>query len=348
LHWRRAFQVATLAVLAGCGHGDAFQAATPHPSGPLVPGPVARLTYSIGRDRSSSWSPQGIVYTNENVVSVVRGWCLGVLPDSGGSRTHLWCDTPPDSQVAYDWAAESPGGRLAYVRAAGLPLSISPGWWWVMVSDDGEPRHGVPLVPVVLTPPGGPPLQSVEQLRWLDSTRLVWVGDHAFFGAPCRGCPIDTIASGRILLTMDTRGDTLPTVLAGTDYATSVAVRGNDEIFYTRGGDARVFRRVVSTGVTTVVWDFTASGIVRDVQVAGDRLVAIIGGAVSFAYDGTFGDSLQSDAGGDLVVADLATGAEQRLSLPFPVRHPALSADGRHVVVETALAPEDLYLVALP
>ena len=80
---RRAFQVATFAVLAGCGHGEAFQAADPHAQGPLAPGVVARLTYSAGRDRAAAWSARGLLYTYEDVVSTMRGWCLGMLPDSG-------------------------------------------------------------------------------------------------------------------------------------------------------------------------------------------------------------------------------------------------------------------------
>jgi len=341
-------------VLAGCGHGDAFQVATAHPTGPLVPGPVALLTYSSGRSHSPAWAADGILYTyQDSVGGPAQQWCLGRLPPTGGSRVAQWCEVVPDSQIAYDWAATSPTGRLAYLRAAGHPRALAPDSWWVMVADGGNPWYGAPTTRVLITLPGAPAQQGVEQLRWLDSTRLVWVADTRVVGSPCRGCPVDTVASGRMLVTQDV-GRTVsanlaaPIVLAGTDYATSVAVRGGDELFFTLGGDARVYRRAVSTGATTVVWDFGVPDVVRDVQIAGDRMVAILGGAVSFGYDASAGDSLQRDGGGDIVVVDLVSGVVQVIALPFPVRHPALSPDGRQVVVETGTKPEALYLVALP
>ena len=344
---RGALMAATAAVLAGCGHGEPFRPVDYHPVEPLVPGSFARLTYDPGRDQSSSWSSGGILYTYEQQTGGFRSWCLGLLPGTGGSRTRSWCTLVTDSQIAFDWAAES-GGRLAYLRAAGRPFAMTPVTWSVTVSEDGDPGHGAALSPVVVTVPGAPGLQAAEQLRWLDSTSLVWVGAIRFVGRPCLGCPVDTVTSGRVLLMQDIRQPGLPVVLPGTDYATSVAVRGPDEVLYTRGGDAHIYRLVLSTGASTTFQDLTAYGIVRDVQVSGDLLVAIVGGTVSFGLDPLLGDSAQADAGGNLLVLDLATGASTLLTQSISVRYPALAPDGRRVTVQSAATPEDVFLVALP
>ena len=329
MHARGALIVVLAAVAAGCGHGEPFSSVDYHPLEPHVPGVVARLTYSAMRDQSTSWSPQGIYYTYEQPTGVFRSWCLGVLPATGGSRSES-------------------GGRLAYLRAAGVPFAIAPVTYAVTVAADGNPLHGVPLSPVVVAPPGSVPLQGAEQLRWIDSTRLVWVGTIQFAGAPCRGCPIDTVSSGRVLLTQDIRQPGLPAALPGTDYATSVAVRGPDELLFTRGGDTRVYRMVLSTGAVSVLYDLSAHGIVRDIQVVGDKAVLVAGGNVSWGFSTLLGDSAQSDLGGNPVILHLSLGAVMPLSLGFAVRYPALDAGGTLMTVQTGATPEDLWLVALP
>ena len=347
MHARGALIVVMAAAAAGCGHGEPFSNVDYHPVEPHVPGVVARLTYSTMRDQSTSWSPHGIYYTYEQPTGVFRSWCLGLLPATGGSRSRSWCPIVPDTQVAYNWAIES-GGRLAYLRAAGVPFAIAPVTWSVTVAADGNPLHGVPLSPVVVAPPGSVPLQGAEQLRWIDSTRLVWVGTIQFAGAPCRGCAIDTVSSGRVLLTQDIRQPGLPTALPGTDYATSVAVRGPDELLFTRGGDARIYRMVLSTGAVTVLHDLSAHGIARDIQVVGDKAVLVAGGNVSWGFSTLLGDSAQDDLGGNPVIVHLSLGAVIPLSLGFPVRYPALDAGGSLMTVQTGAMPEDLWLVAIP
>ena len=139
---RRAFHAATLAVLAACGHGDPFQVPDPRATGPLTPGPLARLTYSAGRDQAAAWGRApagGIYYTLEDVDSPTRGWCLGLLPDSGGSRLATWCErTSPDSQAAFDEASPGPGGALAFLRAIGFRFAPTPSDWALMVAPDGR------------------------------------------------------------------------------------------------------------------------------------------------------------------------------------------------------------------
>ena len=75
---------------------------------------------------------------------------------------------------------------------------------------------------------------------------------------------------------------TSPVVLPGTDFASGVSPGPtSDEVYYTLNGDTRVYRRVLSTGDQSVVHDFGAAGIARDVHVAGGRLTAVVGGRVN-------------------------------------------------------------------
>ena len=347
---RRTFLTATLAVLAGCGHGEAFRAPDPWARGPLVPGAIARLTYSAGRDQSPAWRADGsgILYTFEDVTTGVRGWCLGVLPADGGSRTLSRCGLQrADSVYAYDWAAESPDGRIAALRAISLRFAFGPYDWALVVAPGTDPAAGTRVVSIPFTSTTGLLVQGLSQVRWLDPATLIMVGERRFVGAPCRGCAVDTVATGRMLLTIPASGGT-PAVVAGTDYATSVAVRTSDEIFLTRGGDSRIYRRALAAGVTTAVWDFGPGQIARDVPVAGERLVAVVGGQVTWGLDPNVGDSTQVDGGGVLAVVELTSGTVQTLDPGFAVRRPALSADGRRAVVETGAGPADLYLMQLP
>jgi len=95
-----------------------------------------------------------------------------------------------------------------------------------------------------------------------------------------------------------------------------------------------VYRRVLSTGDQSVVHDFGAAGIARDVQTAGGRLTAIVGGRVHFESDAILGP-VQWDSGGFVHVVDLGTGAdvalpdEQRL-----FRRPVLAPGGDRLVAE--------------
>lgn len=346
----RTFLTAGFAVLAGCGHGEPFRAPDPLAQGPLVPGAVARLTYSAGRDQSPSWRPDGsgILYTFEQVDRPKRDWCIGWIPSESGSRTASWCEPAhADTLFAYDWAAEGPDGSVAFLRSATYEFAVTAGDFWILVAPGGDLTRSARVADVGRTLPGGPTVNSAEQLRWLDATRLVWVAQRRFVGKRCRVCLVDTTASGRLLLVLDVPGGGV-SALPGTDYATSVAVRGPGAIVFTRGGDSRAFEMDLGSGTTGVLHDFGPGRTARDLQVAGDRLLAVVGGVTTFAYDSAVGDTVQVDSGGDLMVVDLSTGAETPVPLPFLVRYPALTPDGRRAVVETAVRPEDLYLVVLP
>ena len=138
-------------------------------------------------------------------------------------------------------------------------------------------------------------------------------------------------------------------MLPGSDQASSVAVAGSDTVYYTTNGDSRVYRLVLSTEAITVVHDFGLAGIARDVQVAGGRLVAVVGGSVSFDNDPLIGP-VQRDGGGTLYLVSLATGVQRALTSGVELfRHPALSPAGDRLVTEMITGgSSEIWAVRLP
>ena len=80
--------------------------------------------------------------------------------------------------------------------------------------------------------------------------------------------------------------------------------------------------------------DFVAGNIVRDVQVRGTSLVAVVGRSVLYRFEDAHG-YVQRDEGGDLVFVDLGSGGAALFSTDSVLfRHPMISPDGSRVVVE--------------
>jgi hypothetical protein len=118
-------------------------------------------------------------------------------------------------------------------------------------------------------------------------------------------------------------------------------------VYFTVNGDSRVFRLALASGSLDVVHDFGLGGIVRDVQIVGNRLVVVVGGNVSFTTDPPLGPT-QRDGGGPIVLVDLSTGGERMLA-DSTWRHPALSPDGTRVVAELMSGrTTDLWLLEVP
>jgi hypothetical protein len=144
-------------------------------------------------------------------------------------------------------------------------------------------------------------------------------------------------------------------VIPGTRNASSLALGGSpDAIYFTLGGDTRVFRRALSSGAVTAIFDFGPAGIARDIQVTDNRLFAVVGGAVSFGYEALLGFNVQRDGGGQLHLVDLATGHDSVLpdrvnGIPLFFRRPALSPSGRRLVAEVVTGSvADLWMFDVP
>jgi hypothetical protein len=79
-------------------------------------------------------------------------------------------------------------------------------------------------------------------------------------------------------------------IIPGTSLASSVQPTPDGKaIYYTVADSSVVYRMDLATTNVQVVHDFGAAGIARDVQVSGNRLVAIVGGDITFTNDPVLG-----------------------------------------------------------
>jgi hypothetical protein len=342
-------------IAAACGHDAALVPGFYAPGQPFSLGPLVRLTFNPGIDQGPSWLPDGdgILYTNERIDRNDLDRCLSLLPAAGGTVRREICDRVPaadDSVDAYTAPAVSADGQLAFVRAT-APLDV--GWpvapyaSQLVVTRWDHPDQGRVLRTIPYPGPSGRVHQAVTQVTWLGDSALVYVGQKVQY-AGFR--PLDTIPTGLEVVRLDFRSAVpVLTMLPGTDQASSVTAAGTDTVYFTLNGDSRVFRLFVSTDSLAVAHDFGSGNIARDVQVAAGRLVAVVGGNVSFVDDPGLGP-VQLDGGGTLVLVDLSTGSETALTPSGAFyRHAALASDGGSVVAEAVSGrTTDLYLVRLP
>jgi WD40 repeat protein len=354
-----------------CSHTDPFSTPPYGTTQPFDPAPPVRLTFNEAADRGASWLPDGsgILYSSRQEGRRDGDVCLAELPPTGGSQRRLVCDLTPggvDSTNAIEWPVVGPGGRLAFVKASGARRAVSPIQQAVAIASGLDPSSSADAQPIPYTIPGEPRHSAVTQLRWLPDGRLIFVGGQVVYRAPGVGLPLDTLVSGLKLVVLDPVTPSAgPAVLPGTDFATGVTPGlSSDEIFYTVGGDTRVFRLVLSSGEVSVLHDFGTAGIARDLHLAGSRLAAIVGGRVAFSADPDLGQ-LQWDSGGIVHVLDLSSGADLALEGPGLFRRPALAPSADRVVAEgypliitqapnqpvadtTVARSGDLYLFDLP
>ena len=348
--------------LAACTHSEPFTPGTYTPGGPFTTGPLRRLTFNTGTDRTPAWLPDGsaILYSLERQDQVVPDRCLAVLPSVGGTLRALICNTDAqsaDSVDAFEWFAVAPDGRLAYLRASTMDVPSAhaspPDHEAVVLALVSVPVATAELQETPYLAPSGISHTSAAYIRWLGDSALVYVGQdvrypHSFPGSPT----YDTIKTGLEIVTLDLRGATpVVAVVPGTDQASSVAVGATaDTIYFTKNGDSRVYRYAFSSGQTAVAHDFGAAGIARDIQIVGARLVAVVGGPVIDSVDPFIG-RIQVDSGGRLFLANLLTATDSMVvaDTTMRFRRPALSPDGRRVAAEVVtINRSDLWLVELP
>lgn len=323
-----------------CGHTDPFSAPPVGSTQPFDATPPVRLTLNTSADRGASWLPDGsgILYSAQQLGRGDHDVCLAELPATGGSQRRLICDLSghgDDSTNAIESPVLSADGRLAFVRASGRILGAGADREAVSVAPGPDPRGATDVQPIPYTVPGEPRHNAVRQLGWQGPARLVFLGAHVAYRVPCNGCLLDTIVSGLKVGLLDLAGSgATVSALPGTDFASGVTPGPTeDEIYFTIGGDSRVYRRILSSGATDVVYDFGAAGIARDVHQAAGRLTAAVGGRVAFSVDPELGPT-QWDSGGIVHVVDLAAGTDVALDGPGLFRRPSLSPDGDRVVAE--------------
>jgi hypothetical protein len=203
----------------------------------------------------------------------------------------------------------------------------------LMLGSAEDPLRATVLRPLPYTAPSGRFHSSVRIPQWIGTDSLIYLAELLFY----EGSTFypDTFYTGVEVVLLDlAAASPVFNVLPGTENASSVALGEPGVVYYTIGGDSRVFRRALASGDVAVVHDFGAGNIARDVQVTGTTLVAVVGGSVLYRLEDAHG-YVQRDEGGNLAFVDLGSGATTVFSTDSVLfRHPMISPDGTRVVVE--------------
>jgi hypothetical protein len=323
---------------SACSHSEPF--ANPESSEePFDPGPPVRLTVNPAHDGSPSWlaDGSGILYSAQQLDRDDADVCLAELPPTGGQQRRLVCDIPGDGEStdAAQSSAASADGRVALLSAGnGTIGGTSPVFLDLALLSTLDAMDAQRVRALPYTPAGGSPQDYAGHLRWLTADALVYVGQRFRTKQDCLACVRDTVIVGTEVTTLTVDGTTA-TAVPGTELATGVApILDGSAILYTLPNDTRIYRRALGNGDVTVVHDFGAEGIARDVHAVGNRVAAVVGGRVAFSVDPLWGP-VQWDSGGVLHVFDLEETGSQSLDTPGRLyRRPALSPDGSRIVAE--------------
>jgi hypothetical protein len=328
--------------VSGCGHSEPFGSGSYDTDQPFDATPPIQLTLNRGPDRRPAWMPDGsaIVYATQGVGTRDADVCLATLPPTGGRQRSLVCDLSPDAPnltEVIESAAPAADGRLAFYAATSRIGFPTPETESLSLGSVADPAIRTSLLTIPYTIPGHRIHGGVSGIRWLGSSQLLFIGEAVSLFTPCNGCALDTLRSGIEAVSLNLESGVAPQPIPGTDNASGVSPGGTeDEIYYTIGGDSRVYRRILSTGEVSIAFDFGSLGIARDVHVVGTRMAAVVGGRVHFADDPSFGPT-QWDSGGVVHVVDLQSGSDVALQDPADLglyRRPQLSPSGSELVAE--------------
>lgn len=335
--------------VAACEHPGPY-AVEAVPPNPLTTGSIRQLTFNPEGEWAPAWTPDGsaIGFSWQPPERSDRDRCLAFIPAEGGRIVRQICvraGHETDSVNVVSTHGVSLGGRLALVAESGNPRNIIPDRRGLYLGrlDSGALRR---VIDFPYTAPSGLLHQSASDLTWVDESTLVYLATFINYRFGNLNFPPDTVATGMELVRLDLVGDSIAalTVLPGTLGASSVSSGPADSVYYTMGGDSRVFALDVRTGQSTVVYDFGALGIAREAQVRGSRLTAIVGGRVRFfPFDSAYGIPYQADSGGPVVAVNLQSGPPQvvaqvsQAAVPGSrvYRYLSASPSGRQVVAET-------------
>jgi len=345
----RRWSALSILLMAACTHVEPAGVTAGGLDRPFQAGDPLRLTYSPGFDGDASLSTASgrIVYAfdrDRTPLGLPKG-CVGDLPLSGGSRGWEICDASvqrTDTSTISRWPAIRADGMVAFVRQRWGPYGWAPYFSDLALQKTGvgqAPRKVIPIP--YFSAYSGRSHQGISHLQWLDHDHLIWLGLGVIRSLN------DNVESGyEIVIEDPADGLAGLSVVPGTNYASSVAVGGNsDTLYYTLGGDSLVYRRTRSTGVVDTVFDFGSLGISREVQVKAGRLIAVVGGSVTFVPHAMLGMA-QYDNGGPIYAVDLPNGTATLVTQSYDqYRFPTLAADGSTVVAQQF---GDLWAIALP
>ena len=336
------------ALLTACSHGEFWGPPdlAANPGGTLP----ARLTYNPSSDAAPQWLPDGsaIGFSWMDPARADHDRCLAFLAPDVGRIARQICvggSSEQDTTGAV-WAhGVSATGRLAFLAERSGRNRLAPAFRDLYVGRvDGTAFRRVLSFPYIT--PGGQLHDAAMDMVWPDDTTLVYLATSVLYiggGAVLPDTVISTIEVVRLVL----RGDSVAQVAAvpGTNSVSSVGLdRESGTLYATRNGSSRIFTLDLATGALTPAYDFAPLGVARDVQVAGGRIVAVIGGIGGFG-PGAGGQILAVPLSGGTpaLVADTAGGRVYR-SL-------ALEPSGRRVVAESLVGlgrATDLWMFEVP
>ena len=323
-------------VLGACDHSSPFTPRDNSIDGPLIDGDPVRLTY--GGAANPAWTPDG----DGVVVPFAEGGrpdgdvCLAMVPAAGGTIRHLVCHVGPLTTDTVDilaMPAVAEDGRLAFVRRSRPLGTVNDRERWIAFVPWDDPAAESRVRSVPFQSSAGAQLTSIGAVRWAGDDRLIFLARGETLVAPCPTCDPILVESGRRIVSVDLGGATPQyTEIETAGNPVGVAADGND-IYFVLAGDTRVYRQTGTAGAPAVVHDFVGRTMVRDIDVAGGRLVAVTDG-FAIQFDDTPDGTLIQSGPGDLYLVDLSSGSEQQLersNLRFAA--PALSPSGEEIAV---------------
>ena len=320
---RRGATLAVLTAALSCEHTPSFVATDYAATSPLVPGNPAQLTYNTGVDTRASWLPDGsaFLYTQEQTGSTDGDRCFAVMPKAGGTTIRTICATTDfahDSTNDLESAAVDAGYRMTYVRTsmkANLGLA-GPDHAAIVLGTFGTPQPGSVVHLLPYHSPSGEGIDMASDISWAGSSALVYLAEVLTYPSACGACSrVDTIRTGVEIDKVDLNGTISVVVDSSAGFPTSAKVVGGDTLYYTLTGSGAIHRRLLSTSVDTVVYDYGVPA--TDVSAAAGRLAIVVGNV-------------------SLHVLTLATSSDQTLANPTlaVLAHPALDPTGHLVVAD--------------
>ena len=339
----------TIAALAACSHSEPFTAPDSDSDTPFVDSEPARLTYADGGETEPAWLPDGraFVYTYDRAGALEGDRCLTTMTATGGTIEREFCnDTPRDDLLTDVYASPSisTDSTLAffYSGTEGAGGSADRGLFVAPYQDPGAKTliRGVPF-----TGPTGTFYSGIGSISWLGQERIAFIGLADETIIPCPGCDPQAVRYGRDALVISPADPGSLAVIPDMAFPTSLAAGETaDVVYYTLAGDSRIYRRILSSGATSTVYDFGGVGLVRDVHYAAGRVAAIVGGPVSVFSGPPFPGPIQTTAPGLLFLVDVTDGTARLIAGQLPAydgdptailyQNPAISPDGIVLVVE--------------
>jgi hypothetical protein len=336
--------------LGACAHDEPFTPAAVVPT-PARSGSPRRITFNPEGDHWPAFlrDGSGIGYSYHPLERRDRDRCLAFIPPGGGMIMREICRhglRDADSLNAVTTHGVSAGGRVALMAESGSPRRLFPDYraLWLGHLDSG------PLVKVLefpYTTSGGQFHLSAADFAWPDENTLVYLAMYWSYRPPSNFIPPDTEYTGIELVQLHLSGDSVAsfTVLPGTQGASSLTPGRGDTVYFTMGGDSRVFSLATTTGQVGTLYDFGALGIARDARVESGTLTAIVGGRVHWYFRPSWSLQAQADSGGPIYAVHLPNGGPQLIAdistSPAPgtptYRHLALDPAGRQLVAERSV-----------